>query len=142
MNQAFRNGWFHSGDYGKKDQEGNFYFHGRQDSLIIKGGENIYPAEIENILYSHPDVEECAVIGIPHKLLGEEVCSFIKIKNDSQLSENELKEFYKNKIADYKKPKKIILINDLDDLNEIPKGPTKKILYRELRNYYNKKFSI
>ena len=86
MNQAFRNGWFHSGDYGKKDQEGNFYFHGRQDSLIIKGGENIYPAEIENILYSHPDVEECAVIGIPHKLLGEEVCSFIKIKNDSQLS--------------------------------------------------------
>jgi len=140
-NHSFRDGWFHSGDYGRKDNEGNFYFHGRQDSLIIKGGENIYPAEIENILYSHPDIEECAVIGIPHKLLGEEVCSFIKIKNESNLSENELKEFYKNKIADYKKPKKIIIINNLDDLPEIPKGPTKKVLYRELRNYYKKNFN-
>ena len=138
-NYAFRNGWFHSGDYGKKDGEGNFYFHGRQDSLIIKGGENIYPAEIENVLYSHPDIEECAVIGIPHKLLGEDICVFIKIKNESQLTENGLKEFYKNKIADYKKPQKIILINNLDDLTEIPKGPTKKILYRKLKEYYKGK---
>ena len=139
-NHAFRNGWFHSGDYGKKDNEGNFYFHGRQDSLIIKGGENIYPAEIENVLYSHPDIEECAVIGIPHKLLGEDICAFIKIKNESQLTENGLKEFYKNKIADYKQPKKIIIINELDDLTEIPKGPTKKILYRKLKEYYKRKF--
>jgi acyl-CoA synthetase (AMP-forming)/AMP-acid ligase II len=138
-NHAFRNGWFHSGDYGKKDDEGNFYFHGRQDSLIIKGGENIYPAEIENVLYSHPDIEECAVIGIPHKLLGEDICVFIKIKNESQLTENGLKEFYKNKIADYKQPQKIILINNLDDLTEIPKGPTKKILYRKLKEYYKEK---
>jgi len=138
-NHAFRNGWFHSGDYGKKDSKGNFYFHGRQDSLIIKGGENIYPAEIENVLYSHPDIEECAVIGIPHKLLGEDICVFIKIKNESQLTENGLKEFYKNKIADYKQPQKVILINDLDDLTEIPKGPTKKILYRKLKEYYGKK---
>ena len=140
-NRPFRDGWFHSGDYGRKDSDENFYFHGRQDSLIIKGGENIYPAEIENILYSHPDIEECAVIGIPHKLLGEDVCSFIKIKKESNISENELKEFYKNKIADYKKPKKIIVINNLDDLPEIPKGPTKKILYRKLRDYYKKNFS-
>ena len=139
-NHAFRNGWFHSGDYGKKDNEGNFYFHGRQDSLIIKGGENIYPAEIENVLYSHPDIEECAVVGVSHKLLGEDICAFLKIKNKSQLTEKGLKEFYKNKIADYKQPKKIIIINELDDLNEIPKGPTKKILYRKLKEYYKRKF--
>ena len=90
-------------------------------------------------MYSHPDIEECVVIGIPHKLLGEDICVFIKIKNESQLTENGLKEFYKNKIADYKQPQKIILINDLDDLTEIPKGPTKKILYRKLKEYYKGK---
>jgi len=137
-NYPFRNGWFHSGDYGRKDNEGNIYFHGRQDSLIIKGGENIYPAEIENILYNHPNIDECAVIGIPHKLLGEEICAFVKIKNEVKITEKELKEFCKNKIADYKQPKKIIIINDLEDLTEIPKGPTKKILYRKLREYYQK----
>lgn len=139
-NQAFRNGWFHSGDYGKKDNEGNIYFHGRQDSLIIKGGENIYPAEIENVLYNHPNIDECAVIGIPHKLLGEDVCAFVKIKEGVKNDEKELKEFCKNKIADYKQPKIIIIINDLNNLNEIPKGPTKKILYRELREYYKNNY--
>ena len=136
MNYAFRDGWFHSGDYGRKDTEGNFYFHGRQDSLIIKGGENIYPAEIENILYDHPNIDECAVIGVEHKLLGEEVCAFVKIKEESKTNEKEIKEFCKNKIADYKQPKIIIIINNLKHLNEIPKGPTKKILYRKLREYY------
>jgi acyl-CoA synthetase (AMP-forming)/AMP-acid ligase II len=139
-NHAFRNGWFHSGDYGKKDNEGNFYFHGRQDSLIIKGGENIYPAEIENILYNHPNVDECAVIGIPHTLLGEEICAFVKISEEIKIEEKELKEFCKNKIADYKQPKIIIIINDLKDLDEIPKGPTKKILYRKLREYYKNNY--
>ena len=139
-NHAFRNGWFHSGDYGKKDNEGNIYFHGRQDSLIIKGGENIYPAEIENILYNHPDIDECAVIGVPHKLLGEEVCVFVKIREKVKIEEKELKEFCKNKIADYKQPKIIIIINNLEDLNEIPKGPTKKILYRKLREYYKNNY--
>ena len=136
MNHVFRNGWFHSGDYGTKDEKGNFYFHGRQDSLIIKGGENIYPAELENVLYKHPEVDECAVIGIPDKLLGEDICAFIKIKNESRLTENDLEKFCKNKIAYYKQPKKIIIINNLTNLNEIPKGPTKKILYRKLKEYY------
>ena len=140
MNYAFRDGWFHSGDYGRKDSEGNFYFHGRQDSLIIKGGENIYPAEIENILYNHPNIDECAVIGVAHKLLGEEVCAFVKIKKESKTDEKGIKEFCKNKIADYKQPKIIIIINNLKDLNEIPKGPTKKILYRKLRKYYKENY--
>jgi acyl-CoA synthetase (AMP-forming)/AMP-acid ligase II len=135
-NHAFRNGWFHSGDYGTKDKDGNFYFHGRQDSLIIKGGENIYPAELENVLYNHPDVDECAVIGIPDELLGEDICAFVKIKDKSHLTKNDLEKFCKDKITSYKQPKKIIVINDLADLNEIPKGPTKKILYRKLKEYY------
>jgi acyl-CoA synthetase (AMP-forming)/AMP-acid ligase II len=140
INHAFRNGWFHSGDYGTKDKDGNFYFHGRQDSLIIKGGENIYPAELENVLYEHPDVDECAVIGIPDELLGEDICAFVKIKNESQLTKNDLEKFCKNKITFYKQPKKIIVINNLVDLNEIPKGPTKKILYRKLKEYYQNSF--
>jgi len=135
-NQVFKNGWFHSGDYGRMDSEGYFYFHGRRDSLIIKGGENIYPAEIENILYKHPDVEECAIIGIPDKLRGEEICAFIKIKNNKTVSETFFKDFLVGKIADYKRPKKIIIINNLKDLKTIPKGPTKKILYRKLKEYY------
>jgi acyl-CoA synthetase (AMP-forming)/AMP-acid ligase II len=139
-NHAFRNGWFHSGDYGAKDKDGNFYFHGRKDSLIIKGGENIYPAELENVLYQHPDIVECAVIGIPHKLLGEDICAFVKIKDEVQLTKNDLEKFCKNKIASNKQPKKIIIINNLVDLNEIPKGPTKKVLYRELKEYYRNSF--
>ena len=132
---TFRNGWFHSGDYGRKDKDGYFYFHGRKDSLIIKGGENIYPAELENVLYQHPDIDECAVIGMPDELLGEEICAFIKIKNDKSLTEDELKVFCKDKIAEYKQPRKIIIINELVDLDDIPKGPTKKILYRKLKEY-------
>ena len=136
MNKAFAKGWFHSGDYGRRDKDGYFYFHGRQDSLIIKGGENIYPAEIENILYTHPAIDECAVIGIPDKLLGENICAFIKIKDTVKLSEKELKIFCRDKIAYFKQPKKFIIINELDTITEIPKGPTKKILYRKLKEYY------
>jgi len=135
--ESFRNGWFHSGDFGRKDENGYFYIHGRQDSLIIKGGENIYPAEIENILYQHPDIDECAVIGIPDKLLGEEICAFVKIKNNI-IKENDLKEFSKDKLAGFKQPKKIIIINNLIDMNDIPKGPTKKVLYKKLKEYYSK----
>ena len=134
--KSFRDGWFHSNDFGRKDEDGYFYIHGRRDSLIIKGGENIYPAEIENILYQHPDINECAVIGIPDKLFGEEICAFIKIIENKLTTEDELKEFCKGKIAAFKLPKKIIIVNNLKKLQDIPKGPTKKILYKDLKKYY------
>ena len=134
--ESFANGWFHSGDYGREDEDGYFYFHCRKDSLIIKGGENIYPAELENVLYKHPAVAECAVIGIPDKLLGEDICAFVKCKQSNDVSEQKLKEFCKDKISAYKLPKRIFFIDNLIDLNEIPKGPTKKVLYRKLRKYY------
>jgi len=133
---SFRDGWFHSGDFGWKDSDEFFYFQGREDFLIIKGGENIYPAELENVLYKHPDIVECAVIGIPHKLLGQDICAFVKCKEESKVSEIELKEFCKNNIGNFKQPQKIVIINLLNDLDNIPKGPTKKILYRELKKYY------
>jgi long-chain acyl-CoA synthetase len=110
--------------------------------LIIKGGENIYPAELENVLYKHPDIVECAVIGIPHKLLGEDICAFVKCKEESKVSEIELKEFCKNNISNFKQPQKIVIINSLNDLDNIPKGPTKKILYRELKKYYMENLSV
>lgn len=133
---SFRGGWFHSGDFGQRDAEGHYYFHGRKDFLIIKGGENIYPAELENVLYKHPSVAECAVIGIPDRLLGEDICAFVKRREGMSVSEPELKAFCKGKIAAYKQARKIIIIDDLDDLPDIPKGPTKKVLYRNLQQYY------
>ena len=132
---SFQDGWFHSGDYGFKDNEGYFYFNGRKDSLIIKGGENIYPAELENVLYKNHKVEECAVIAIPDKLLGENICAFVKCKS-TNTSEKELMAYCRGKIAPFKQAKRIIIINKLKDFNEIPKGPTKKVLYRKLRDYY------
>ena len=134
--KSFRDGWFHSGDYGRVEANGYFVFHGRKDSLIIKGGENIYPSELENIFYQHSDVDECAVIGIPDVLLGQEIAAFIKLADNSNLDAAELKSFCRHKIAGFKQPKAIIIINDLPDIEEIPKGPTKKILYRKLESYY------
>ncbi len=135
--KSFFKGWFRSGDYGKVDNNGNFYFAGRKDSLIIKGGENIYPREIENALYKIKDVEECAVIGIPDKYLGQNICAFVKSKNNKVSSDF----FYaklKNYLGSFKLPKEIYIISKLKKIKEIPKGPTKKILYTKLRDYYEK----
>jgi acyl-CoA synthetase (AMP-forming)/AMP-acid ligase II len=133
--ESFRSGWFHSGDYGFCDEDGYFYFVGRKDFLIIKGGENIYPSELEDVLFGHEDVVDCAVIGIPDTLLGEDLCAFVKLKEDSTLKPEELKNFCIGRIAQFKQPKKIIVINNLENLNEIPKGPTQKVLYRKLKNF-------
>ncbi len=133
--KAFRNGWFHSGDYGYRDANNYFYFKTRKDFLIIKGGENIYPAELENVLFRHPAVAESAVIGIPDKLLGEDICAFVKLHDNLTATEEELKVFCKGKIAQYKQAKKIIITD------EIPKGPTKKVLYRILKEFYIKNYT-
>ena len=134
--RSFFRGWFRSGDYGKVDKHGNFYFSCRKDALIIKGGENIYPAEVENAIYKISEVEECAVIGIPDKLLGENICAFIKMKSPNKKNENYIFSKLIKIIGNFKLPKKILLLNNLDSLKEIPKGPTKKILYRKLKTYY------
>lgn len=133
--KALRDGWFHTGDFGEIDGEGNIYFRTRKDYLIIKGGENIYPSEIENALFAHAAVDECAVIGVPDVLLGQHIVAFVKL--NEKLTEASLKEFLTDKLAHYKHPKRIFNVGELDDLNEIPKGPTKKVLYRTLLAYYD-----
>jgi acyl-CoA synthetase (AMP-forming)/AMP-acid ligase II len=128
--QKFRNGWYHSGDYGLRDKEGNYYFRSRKDDLIVKGGEKIYPAEIENVLSQHPDV-----------ILGQEICAFARLQDATATTENDLLKFCGQSLARFKQPKRIVIINRLGDMPELPKGPTKKILYRVLRDYYDRRLT-
>ena len=139
--QKFRNGWYHSGDYGFRDQEGNYYFCSRKDDLIIKGGEKIYPAEIENVLSKHPNVAECAVIGVEEPILGQELCAFANLKDQNASTEQELVKFCAQSLARFKQPRRVVVINRLGDMPELPKGPTKKILYRKLRDYYENRIA-
>jgi acyl-CoA synthetase (AMP-forming)/AMP-acid ligase II len=94
--------------------------------MIIRGGENIYPREIDELLFSHPAIQSAAVIGVPDKLYGEEVAAFVVLKESENASEEDLINFCKTRLADYKCPKTIYFVED------IPKGPTGKLLKREL----------
>ena len=123
---AFRNGWFHTGDIGYRDKDGFYFIVDRKSDMIIRGGENIYPREIDEVLYLHPAVSAAAVVGVPDDLYGEEVAGFVVLKEGSEVSEQELIEFCKARLADYKCPKTIRFVK------EIPKGPTGKLLKREL----------
>ncbi len=123
---AFRNGWFHTGDIGYRDQEGYFFIVDRKSDMIIRGGENIYPREIDEVLYQHPAVAAAATIGIPDQLYGEEVAAFVVLNDGSKATEGDLISFCKERLADYKCPKSIRIVKD------IPKGPTGKLLKREL----------
>jgi len=127
---AFRNGWFHTGDVGYRDKDGFFYIVDRKSDMIIRGGENIYPREIDEVLYQHPAVAAAATIGVPDDLYGEEVAAFIVTKDGSKVSEAELISYCTERVADYKCPKSIRIVA------EIPKGPTGKILKRELARIY------
>ncbi|PYS44286.1 MAG: long-chain fatty acid--CoA ligase [Acidobacteria bacterium] len=128
---AFRNGWFHTNDIGYRDQDGFFYIVDRKSDMIIRGGENIYPREIDEILYQHPAVAAAATIGIPDPLYGEEVTAFIVLKEGVKISEDELIAHCQSQLADYKCPKTIRFVKD------IPKGPTGKLLKRELAALYS-----
>ena len=127
---AFRSGWFHTNDIGYRDKDGFFYIVDRKSDMIIRGGENIYPREIDEVLYQHPAVAAAATIGVPDPLYGEEVAAFIVLKNGTQASEDELIAHCKSELADYKCPKSIRIVKD------IPKGPTGKLLKRELALIY------
>jgi long-chain acyl-CoA synthetase len=129
--QAFRNGWFHTGDIGYKDADGFFFIVDRKTDMIIRGGENIYPREIDEVLYKHPSVAAAATIGVPDPLYGEEVAAFIVLKEDARADEEEIIAFCREHLADYKCPKSVRFIKD------IPKGPTGKLLKRELARQYS-----
>ena len=127
---AFRNGWFHTGDVGYRDKDGFFYIVDRKSDMIIRGGENIYPREIDEVLYQHPAVAAAATIGVPDDLYGEEVAAFVVLKGDANVSEGDLITHCQEQLADYKCPKTIRIVKD------IPKGPTGKLLKRELARIY------
>ena len=124
--RAFRGGWFHTNDIGYRDRDGFFYIVDRKSDMIIRGGENIYPREIDEVLYQHRAVAAAATIGIPDPLYGEEVAAFIVLKNEMQTTEAELISHCQKQLADYKCPKSVRFVKD------IPKGPTGKLLKREL----------
>lgn len=128
--RAFRGGWFHTGDVGYRDADGFFYIVDRKTDMIIRGGENIYPREIDEVLYQHPAVAAAATIGVPDPLYGEEVAAFVVLKDGAQASEQELIDHCKAELADYKCPKTVHVVKD------IPKGPTGKLLKRELAKIY------
>ncbi len=123
---AFRNGWFHTGDIGYRDADGFYYIVDRKSDMIIRGGENIYPREIDEVLYQHPNVAAAAAVGVPDDLYGEEVAAVIVLKDSAKVSEQDVIDFCKARLADYKCPKTVHFVHD------IPKGPTGKLLKREL----------
>ncbi len=126
--RAMAGGWLHSGDMGRIDAEGYLYVVDRIKDMIISGGLNIYPAEVENVLYRHDSVEECAVAGLPHEEYGEAVAAFVQLKPGREVVESDLIKFCKKWMASYK-ARKIVFVKDF------PRTPQGKLLKRELRKY-------
>ncbi len=123
---AIKDGWFHTGDVARQDEEGFYFIVDRKKDLIIRGGYNVYPREIEEVFYEHPAVGEVAVIGTPHEALGEEVAAVVALKPGAEATPDELRDFVKTRVAAYKYPRFVELVDAL------PKGPTGKILKREI----------
>ncbi|WP_406628272.1 long-chain-fatty-acid--CoA ligase [Patulibacter brassicae] len=119
-------GWFASGDMAKKDEDDFFFIVDRKKDLIIRGGYNVYPREVEEVLYEHPAVAEAAVIGVPHDELGEEIAAVVALKDGQSVTEDELQQHVKAQVAAYKYPRTVKIVDAL------PKGPTGKILKREI----------
>ena len=125
--ESIIDGWFYSGDAGYFDEDGFLFIYDRVKDMIISGGENIYPAEVENALMHHPDVIDAAAVGVPDDKWGETVKGFVVLKKDSKVRESDLIAATKNLIASYKCPSSINFIT------EMPRNPSGKILRRELR---------
>jgi long-chain acyl-CoA synthetase len=125
--EAIPDGWFRTGDLARIDDDGCYFIVDRRKDLIIRGGYNVYPREIEEVLYEHPAVAEAAVIGIPDAALGEEVGAAVVLKPGATTSAAELRDYVKSQVAAYKYPRRVWLTAVL------PKGPTGKVLKREIR---------
>jgi long-chain acyl-CoA synthetase len=119
-------GWLRTGDLARRDADGYFFIVDRKKDMIIRGGFNVYPREVEEVLYEHPAVQECAVVGVPHPQLGEEVGAAIVLKPGTSAAATELSEFVKGRLAAYKYPRAVWFVDSL------PKGSTGKILKREI----------
>jgi long-chain acyl-CoA synthetase len=125
--EAIPDGWFRSGDLGRVDDDGYFFIVDRKKELIIRGGFNVYPREVEEVLYEHPAVGEAAVIGLPHESLGQEVAAAVALKPGAQATPEEIRDYVKGQVAPYKYPRHVWIVQVL------PKTATGKILRREIR---------
>jgi len=128
--ESMQDGWFHTGDAGYFDEDGYLYIHDRLKDMIISGGENIYPAEVENALFAHPAVADVAVIGVPDEKWGEAVKAIVVRKPGEELTAGGLIDFARERIARYKVPRSV------DFVDELPRNPSGKVLRRELREQY------
>jgi long-chain acyl-CoA synthetase len=124
--EVMRDGWFHTGDIATVDEDGYYFIVDRKKDLIIRGGYNVYPRELEEVLYEHPGVREAAVLGVPHDSLGEEVGAAVVLKDGESVTPEELRDYMRARVAAYKYPR-VVWLTD-----ELPKGPTGKILKREI----------
>ncbi len=124
--ESISEGWFRSGDLARVDEDGYFFIVDRKKDLIIRGGYNVYPREVEEVLYEHPAVAEAAVVGMPHDDLGEEVGAAVALRPGAKASPDELRDFARERVAAYKYPRRVWLVP------ELPKGPSGKILRREV----------
>jgi long-chain acyl-CoA synthetase len=125
--EAIPDGWFRTGDLARVDEDGYFFIVDRKKEMIIRGGYNVYPREVEEALHEHPAVAEVAVIGMAHPELGEEVGAAVALKPGAEATPAELQTFVKERVAAYKYPRRVWLVDSL------PKGPTGKILRREVK---------
>ncbi|WP_419996034.1 long-chain-fatty-acid--CoA ligase [Streptomyces boninensis] len=123
---AVRDGWLHTGDLARVDEDGYYAIVDRKKDLVIRGGYNVYPREVEEVLYEHPAVAEAAVVGVPHPELGEEVAAAVALRPGVEATEAGIREFVRERVAAYKYPRIVRLVEAL------PKGATGKILKREL----------
>jgi long-chain acyl-CoA synthetase len=126
--EAFRGGWFHTGDLAYADEDGYLFIVDRKKDLVIRGGYNVYPREVEEVLYAHEAVAEAAVIGRPDEKLGEEVVGYVVLKPGAEATGEDLVAWCRERLAAYKYPRQVHVVDDL------PKGPTGKILKKELRS--------
>ena len=126
--EVFTDGWFVSGDLVRRDDDGFVYFVGRADDMIVSGGENIYPAEIEDVLFEHPAIDEVAVIGVPDETWGERVKAAVVFEAGESLTDDEIAAYVSERLAGYKKPREIEVYESL------PRNPSGKVLRAELAN--------
>jgi len=129
--EALRDGWYHSGDIGLMDEAGYIFLQDRKKDMIISGGFNIYPAEVENAIMSHPDVVECAVVGTPDPKWGQAVSALIRLRPGDKLTVEQVQEHCKQRIGSYKKP---VVIKFTEE--EMPMSNAGKILRREVREMF------